>query len=246
MSQTAAAYAIAHDGWGELVLNRPERRNAITGPLASGLREGLATLHAANARVIVLRGEGGSFCSGLDIDAFNAKPAPDWLAGFQDTWMGFHMDMFKSPAVIICALERYAINGGASMAVGADLLISGETAYVRIAEVEQGTSAPMNLAWLAARTSEAVAAQMVYTGRKFAGPDLQRLGLALDVVPDADVVTRAKELAATMAKFPGAGLRLTKYTMRKLGAATDVEAWFGKAREKPADAPVWTPQRQRV
>ena len=46
--------------------------------------------------------------------------------------------------------------------------------------------------------------------------------------------------------FQAAGLRLTKYTMRKLGPATDVDAWFAKAREKPADAPVWTPQRQRV
>jgi enoyl-CoA hydratase/carnithine racemase len=62
------AYAVTHDGWGELVLSRPARRNAIVGPMVGEMRAALASLFAAKARVIVLRGDGGSFGSGLDVD----------------------------------------------------------------------------------------------------------------------------------------------------------------------------------
>jgi enoyl-CoA hydratase/carnithine racemase len=246
MTEIAPAFAVAHDGWGELVLSRPERKNAVIGPMAVALREGLKELLQQKARVIVLRGEGGAFCSGLDIDAFNAKPAPDWLASFGEQWMAWHVDLYRCPAVIICALERYAINGGASMALGSDLLIAGEKSYVLVGEAAQGAPAPMNLAWLRLRASEAVIAQLTLTARRFHGPELHRLGLALDVVPDADVLTRARELAAQMAKFPGTGLLSTKYAMRRLGPACDGADWFNRSRERPPEAGEWSPQRQRV
>ena len=62
--------ATCHEGWGELVLNRPDRRNALAPESAKALREGLADLLAGDARVVLLRGEGGTFCSGLDVDLF--------------------------------------------------------------------------------------------------------------------------------------------------------------------------------
>ena len=62
MTEKAApeAYAVAHDGWGELVLSRSARRNAIVGPMVADMRAALASLLAAKARVILLRGDGGS------------------------------------------------------------------------------------------------------------------------------------------------------------------------------------------
>ena len=72
-----------HDGWAELVLNRPERRNAIDGLLADALLAHLTSLRAdESVRALVLRGEGGALCSGLDLKAFNAEPPPEWLPRF--------------------------------------------------------------------------------------------------------------------------------------------------------------------
>jgi len=65
----ASARAELHEGWEELVLARPGRRNALIGPMVAQLRAGLAELLANGARVVLLRGEGGAFCSGLDVDA---------------------------------------------------------------------------------------------------------------------------------------------------------------------------------
>ncbi|MCA3725272.1 enoyl-CoA hydratase-related protein [Phenylobacterium sp.] len=69
-----------HEGWGELVLNRPERRNALAPASARDLREGLAALLQGGARVVLLRGEGGTFCSGLDIDLFQGGAGESHLA----------------------------------------------------------------------------------------------------------------------------------------------------------------------
>ena len=246
MSDEKLAYAIQHDGWGELVLSRPSRRNALIGPMVLKMREALASLLAQNSRVILLRGDGGSFCSGLDVDAFNTTPPQPWVKDFQEYWTNFHLDLYRCPATIVCALERHAINGGASMALGSDLLIAGQGAFLMVGEAAQGAPAPMNLAWLKLRASETVIAQLMLSARRFHGPDLHRLGLALDVVPDADVLTHAQKLSETLAKFPGHGLVSTKYAMRLLGPAGDGEDWFRRAKEKPANVGDWTPQRQRV
>ena len=66
------------DGVGEVVLNRPERKNAITGPLGLKLAECMAEAsHREDVRVVILRGAEGAFCSGLDLGEFNADPGPE-------------------------------------------------------------------------------------------------------------------------------------------------------------------------
>jgi enoyl-CoA hydratase/carnithine racemase len=232
------AYAIAHDGWGELVLSRPQRKNAIVGPMVGELRAGLKSLLAGGARVIVLRGDGGSFCSGLDVDAFAQTPPPAWRQTFPEDWAGWHLDLYRCPAVVICALERHAINGGSSMVFASDLVVAGEEAFVLVGEATIGMAAPMNVAWLRLKATEAVAAQLLLAPRRLKGSDLSRLGFAYDVVADDLVLTRARELAAVLAGYPGAGLRNIKASLRKLGAAGDGEAWFRPASGGPP------PQRQ--
>lgn len=166
-----------HTGWAELILNRPERKNAIDGPLADGMLAGLTELNADESiRAIVLRGAGGAFCSGLDLKAFNAESKPDWVPGFHQRWLEVHIALIESRKVLIGALERYAINGGAALAIAADLLISGETAFLQVGEIQIGMAAPRNVAWLMLRHSEAIAARICLIGDRIAGPELFRLG----------------------------------------------------------------------
>ena len=111
------AYLANHGSWAELVLNRPDRKNAITGPLGQALTVCLEEASSdAALQVILLRGEGGAFCSGLDLKHFNADPPPDWLPDFQQIWRGAHRAQFDCNKPIIGALEGYAINGGAALA----------------------------------------------------------------------------------------------------------------------------------
>lgn len=214
-----AARVELHDGWGELILSRPGRRNALAGRMVTELRAGLAHLLASEARVIVLRGEGGAFCSGLDVDAFAASPAPDWLAGWPDEWASFHRELYGCPAVIVGALERFAINAGASMALACDLLIAGEGAYLLVGEAAIGMHAPMNIAWLRLKTSEAVAAQLALAASRVPAAELWRLGLVYKVVADGEVVTEARDLAIRLAGYPGQGLAAIKSGLRRPGSA---------------------------
>jgi len=145
--------------WGEVILNRPERKNAIVGPLGRGLAAGIAMLDAdPEVQAIVLGGAGGSFCSGLDLAAFNDSPEPEWLPDFQGIWRSAHRALFDCATPVIGAMERYAINGGAALAIACDYLIVGEEAFLQVGEVQIGMAAPYNMAWLNLRHSEAVIA----------------------------------------------------------------------------------------
>lgn len=222
MSEAPAARIERHDGWGELILSRPDRRNALVGPMAADLRAGLADLLADGARVILLRGDGGAFCSGLDVDAFAAQPAPAWRASWPADWAAFHRELYRCPAVIVGALERFAINAGSSLALACDLLVAGEGAYLLVGEAAVGMHAPMNVAWLRLRTSESVAAQLALAAGRVPAADLLRLGLAHKVVADAEVVAEAGALAAKLAAYPGQGLAAIKAAIRRPLGDVDV------------------------
>ena len=228
-SGEAAARIERHEGWGAIILSRPERRNALTGPMVTTMREGLAELLAHGARVVVLRGEGGAFCSGLDLQAFSTRPEPPWLESWAEDWAGLHRDLYDCPATIIGALERYAINAGSSLALACDLIVAGDSSYLLVGEASVGMNAPMNVAWLRLRTSEATAAQLALAAARVSAADLFRLGLAYQVAPDTQVIAEAEALAARLAGYQGAGLAAIKAAMRRpLAPGVDV---FDTVRE---------------
>ncbi|MBL8386494.1 MAG: enoyl-CoA hydratase/isomerase family protein [Burkholderiales bacterium] len=219
-----------HDGWAELVLNRPERKNAIEGSLAEAMRDALGEINADDAiRAVVLRGAGGAFCSGLDVKAFNADPAPPWAATFRDTWDEVHCRLIESPKVIVGALERYAINGGAALAIACDLLVAGEGAFLQVGEVQIGMAAPKNIAWLVLRHGEAAAARMCLLGDRLDARAMLREGIASEVVDDAAVTARAGAIAARIAGFPPHGVPRIKTALRAAAAGMRARDWFAAA-----------------
>jgi enoyl-CoA hydratase/carnithine racemase len=219
----------AQEHWVELALNRPERRNAIVGPLVDELIEAVDAADRDPAvRVLLLRGEGGAFCSGLDLKEFNANPPPAWLPGFPSTWRRLHERIFSCRTPVVGALERFAINGGAALALACDLLIAGEESFLHVGEVQNGMAAPMNVAWLRLRHAESVAAQVALLGRRLPGPRLVELGIALESVPDEGVLERARELAAQLADYPEGALARVKAAIRNYSDG-DAKAWFDRA-----------------
>lgn len=210
----------------ELVLNRPERKNAVTGPLAEAAAAAVAEIEANPAiRVILMRGEGGVFSSGLDLKEFNADPRPEWLPRFQGLWRALHERLFACDKTIVCALESYAINAGSALALSADYLVTGETAFLQVGEVRQGRPAPMNVAWLLARHGDAVARRVILLGRRIPGLELLQLGLAHAVVPDGEALTAARALSAELAEISPEGTAAAKQLLRALNVR-DSTSWF--------------------
>ncbi len=216
-----------HDGWAELILNRPERKNAIEGTLAHSLHAALQRLEQEpEVRAVVLRGAGGAFCSGLDVKAFGEEPAPSWKAEFPALWEAVHNQLLGSRKVWIVALERYAINGGAALALAGDLLVCGSKAFLQVGEIAIGMAAPRNAAWLALRHSEAVAARVCLMGDRLGAAELLRLGLATEVVEDEDVVARAQAVAQRIAAFPAHSVQAIKTGMRAATLQMPPDQWM--------------------
>jgi enoyl-CoA hydratase/carnithine racemase len=215
-------------------LNRPERRNALTGPLAVELGQVIEDLNGDDSvSVIIIGGAGGAFCSGLDLTEFSRDPQPDWVPEFGRLWRRVHRELYDSPKVLIAALERAAVNGGAALALACDFLVAGRDAFLQVGEVQQGMAAPMNMAWLRLRHSEALAARLALLGDRIAGPELAELGLA-HVVVDSDVdknhvVNAAVELAAKMAAHDPAGIRRIKMSLRRTSNPMTAEEWLADA-----------------
>jgi len=222
----AVATEIHADGWGEVILNRPERKNAINGPLGEALAGAMAQMNENDAvRVILLRGAGGAFCSGLDLKEFNAEPAPSWVPEFQHIWRGAHRSLFNSAKPVVGALQRYAINGGAALALACDLLVVGEEAFLQVGEVQIGMAAPYNLAWLSLRHSEAKMAEIALIGERLHGPGMLNMGLAQTCVTDDAVLRTATELCQRLAGYPPGGLARIKAGLRAR-LTMDADAWF--------------------
>ena len=222
----------------EITLNRPHRRNALTWPLIDGVLQAIREASTdVSVHTVLLRGAGGALCAGVDLTEFGADPSPEWLPKFRPTWIELQVAFYNCPVPIVGALERFAINGGGPIANCCDLLIAGETAYLQIGEIRQNTSPAMNLAWLTLRHGEAVAARMALTGDRVMGPELYRLGIATEVVPDDLVLTRARTLAASIASYAPEGVRGVKATMRGLRTLADAESYFRNGFDWHASQP---------
>lgn len=215
------------EGWAEIVLNRPERRNSLIPPLAGEVTQALETLQEDDVvQSILLRGEGGYFCSGIDLKALQSDPPPDWSGKQVGDVRTMHLAMFRCTKPIIGAFEKFGINAGAALALACDILISGETAFLQIGEIQQGANIPMNAAWLKIKTSEIVAARLALYGDRVPGPELLKLGLATEVVADDQVVARCREVAARIAGFPPGASSSIVESLRAQRGINDPDAFF--------------------
>ena len=93
-----------------VTLNRPDRKNAITGPLNEELAAAFEEINQREeVKAVLLHGADGSFCSGLDLKEHKVEPPPSWLGQSLELTKNAHKAIFQCPVPIIGALERFAI-----------------------------------------------------------------------------------------------------------------------------------------
>ena len=226
MSDEELVIVRREDGWASVNLNRPHRRNALTGPMAEQLAAAIETLGSSDdIAAIVLMGEGGAFCSGIDLKELQTKPQPTWVKDMRGMFRRAHLALFNCRRPIIGALEGYGINAGSALAFASDILIAGESSFLQIGEIQQGARIPMNAAWVRLRHGEAVLARLALYGDRIPASELLRMGLVTEVVDDDAVRGRAADLAARIAGFPvgaSAGIKGDIQNQRRV----DGEEWF--------------------
>ncbi|RRS03783.1 enoyl-CoA hydratase [Aquabacterium soli] len=190
-----------HPGVSVLRLNRPEVLNALNLALRQALAEAFARLDADDTvRVIVLAGGARAFCAGADLNEYLDATAPEIIGRQMDRLWGA-ISACRKP--VIAAVRGHALGGGCELAMHADILLAGDTAGFGQPEVRLGL---MPGGGATQRLSRAVgkfrAMKLLLTGERIGAAEAFAMGLASEVVPDAELEDRALTLAAELAQGP--------------------------------------------
>lgn len=204
-----------------LTLNRPDRLNAISGPMLRQLSERLISADQdRGVRVIVLTGAGRAFCAGLDLqDASQGSGIGGSVqsSGFQS------FDLRTSPPTVlqsidtptICALNGGAAGYGMDMAMLCDMRVAAESSKLAAAFTKRGIVPESGGTWVLPRLlGWAKAAELIFTGRTLGAKECLELGLVNKVVPDAALADEARALADEVAANAPLAVQASKRMMR--------------------------------
>lgn len=204
-----------------LTLNRPERLNAISGPMLESLAGELVRCNEDRAvRVVVLTGSGRGFCAGLDlVDAASGGGIGADGGGA----LGTTLDLRNAPPTVLHGMDKptiCALNGGAAgygmdLALGCDLRIAAESGKLAAAFTRRGVLPESGGTWLLPRlVGWAKAAEIVFTGRSLSAADCLELGLVSRVVPDELLMKEVMALADEIAANAPLAVQASKRMMR--------------------------------
>jgi methylglutaconyl-CoA hydratase len=192
-----------------VLINRPKKKNAFDAATIGALREVFDTLHAADhVRVVFLRGAGGVFSAGADLDWMRSAADASEEDNREDAMELALMlkALHDVPALTVALVEGAAYGGGAGLVAACDMALALETATFAFSEVKLGltpaTISPYVVQAIGPRASRALFA----TGRVFGAHEAARLGLVTETFPDAGELDAAQERLAELmtACAPGA------------------------------------------
>jgi len=188
----------------KVILNRPERLNALTWEMRQQLREHFTALRFNDAvRAIIVTGEGRAFCTGADVGGMERK---DLRGEREKLQAGSHSYMRVLNALekpVIAAVRGPTVGIGWSIAMGCDLIVASETARFSQIFRRIGLAPDGGAIWfLTKRIGISRAKELVFTGRFVEAAEALSWGLVNEVVPDDQLMARAEALAADLASGP--------------------------------------------
>jgi 2-(1,2-epoxy-1,2-dihydrophenyl)acetyl-CoA isomerase len=204
------------DGVAELVLDRPDKMNAMNVAMVRALVECLDAAETAGARALLVRGEGRAFCSGRDLS--EADPLhEDGEAILRDLVNPLMARMSGLAMPTIAAVHGACLGTGLGLALACDIAYAADDArigspFARIGAVlDSGAHAAF-----VSRVGPHRALELVYTGRLLSGREAAEWGLVNRSVAGADLVRRTREMARTVAQGPTAAFLESKRIVRRI------------------------------
>ena len=210
------------EGVTRIVLDRPERLNAMNAALVAELHAVLSDLATdRGCRVVVLTGAGRGFCAGLDLGGYGEAPGTGDLDRVGTTFatqthIAALVPRLRSlPQPVIAAVNGPAAGGGLALALASDIRIAAATARFNVAFVRLGLSGcDIGVSWLLPRLIGASRAwELMLTGRIIDAAEADRIGLVLRVVSDEQLEAAVLQTADLIAANAPWGVRMTKEVM---------------------------------
>ncbi len=206
-----------------LTMNEPERRNPLTGN--SAVPDFLAAIDRIhedpNVRAVILTGAGTAFSSGGDVRNMQRQSAGE-VPGMQirhEYRTGIQklpLALFNLEVPVIAAINGAAVGAGLDLACMCDIRIASDKAKFAESFVKLGIIPGDGGAWLLPRiVGMSRAAEMVFTGDTISADVALQWGLVSRIVPGAELLATAHEMAARIAANPGHAVRLSKRLLRE-------------------------------
>ncbi|MFO0994456.1 MAG: carnitinyl-CoA dehydratase [Hyphomicrobiales bacterium] len=198
----------------EVTIDRP-KANAIDAATSRIMGNVFASFRDdPELRVAILTAAGEKFfCPGWDLKAAAAGESPD-----SDYGVGGFGGLQELPGLnkpVVAAVNGLAFGGGFEIMISTDIIIAAEHATFALPEINSGTLADAATIKLPRRIPYHVAMEMLFTGRRFDAKEAKHWGIVNEVVPAADLMNRAREVADQLAEGPPLVFAAIKETVRE-------------------------------
>ena len=197
-----------------VTLNRPEKRNALTIEMLRGLAEAYREIARERShRVVILRGEGMSFCTGLDlVETKNRDLARDSAKNMGEVLRA----IVRTPAVTIAAIHGHAIAGGAGIMSACDIVVAEEGTKIGYPEPRRGLVAAMVMTLLQRQIGDRKTRELLLTAELIDANEAMEIGLVTRVVPRGGLEAGIHSVAVKILKNAPGALADTKILLEAL------------------------------
>ena len=208
-----------------VILNRPERRNALSTPICEGLLELPAVIESdINIRCVIISGEGEAFCSGADLKERN-ELSQEMRWKYVELVDRALLCIEKIPVPVIAAINGHALGGGTELALGCDLRLAITNADFGLTETGIGIIPTGSIVRLLRDGHDGLNSLLTYTAARFSAQRMQEMGFLHQVVNTSDELQElAIALAAQVVRNAPLALRAAKKVKQELAAQRTITA----------------------
>lgn len=213
-----------------LTMNRPERRNAMSGEMLQGMASALREAETNDAiKCVVLTGAGGGFCAGGDVKGMAAGGGRGQGPSLDERIAAQRLSqretagrIYRMPKPVIASLPGAAAGAGLSLALACDLRIAAENAVITTAFAKVGFSGDYGGTYfLTQLVGAARARELYYLSDRIDAKEAERIGLVNQVVPAAALEEETMKLAQRIAQGPTIAFRYMKENINRAAAGAD-------------------------
>jgi len=222
-----------NDGIATVTMNRPEKRNALSIDLIEALEQAIDTVeHDESVRVLILAGEGKSFCAGMDLQGVmaDAEGMRRMLRGLSRVLRRIR----RLSVPTIAKVQGAAVGGGCGLMVVTDFAITHPEAKVGYPEVSLGLCPAVVAPWLMRKIGAGPARAMLLAGGTISGQEGFDRGLASHLVDRDQLDTQVMKLAQSLTEAGTLAARTTKTWLNELDGSLE-DAALNKAADLSAD-----------
>ncbi|VVC77306.1 Hydroxycinnamoyl-CoA hydratase-lyase [Aquicella siphonis] len=225
------------DGIGIITLNRPDKRNAMHGPMIVELLRALKKFANDDSRLLLLHGEGEHFCAGGDIAWMQKIALGSDDENYDDAQsladLLYHLYTFPKPSLVLA--HGMTLGGGMGLLAAADIAVASRSASFGLPEVRIGLTPSMISPYVIAAIGERAAHYYFLTGERFGAEEAFRVGLIHQLSEADALMSTGMSLAQTLLMNSPQALRSAKQLIRRVSKQTISEDLAQKTAEHLAE-----------